>query len=223
MMLIDLGSRNGTARNGEPVTAPVELRDGDVVTLGSIDLRFHRDVEQPLQAPAPKRGVTFHDEAFSSAIRKRLKDTGIRHFQSADSIADTDQLRADYEKLRIANELNNAVALEFDLERLLNRILEKAFEMFAADRGVIMLVDQQTGEVSPAAIKSRQSGDAQDFRISRTILQEVIHERAALLSSDAQLDSRFGGAHSIIMQGIRATMSVPLNYRDRILGVIHLD
>ena len=39
--LSDLGSRNGTTRNGLPVTAPVPLRDGDSFTIGSHRFVFH--------------------------------------------------------------------------------------------------------------------------------------------------------------------------------------
>ena len=37
------------------------------------------------------------------------------------------------------------------------------------------------------------------------------------------MDSRFQGAHSIILQGIRSTMTVPLIHHDELLGVMHLD
>jgi adenylate cyclase len=37
------------------------------------------------------------------------------------------------------------------------------------------------------------------------------------------MDSRFSGAHSIIMQGIRSTMTVPLLIGEEILGIMHLD
>jgi adenylate cyclase len=40
--LSDLGSRNGTTRNGVPVTAPVPLRDGDSFTIGSHRFVFHQ-------------------------------------------------------------------------------------------------------------------------------------------------------------------------------------
>lgn len=40
--LSDLGSRNGTTRNGLPVTAPVPLRDGDSFTIGSHRFVFHQ-------------------------------------------------------------------------------------------------------------------------------------------------------------------------------------
>src|SRR5439155_1467978 len=48
-------------------------------------------------------------------------------------------------------------------------------------------------------------------------------QKKAVLSSDATMDSRFSGAHSIIMQGIRSTMCVPLLHGEEILGIMHLD
>jgi len=43
--LSDLGSRNGTSRNGVPVTSPVLLADGDAFTIGSHRFVFHRPVD----------------------------------------------------------------------------------------------------------------------------------------------------------------------------------
>src|SRR5207244_3720217 len=63
----------------------------------------------------------------------------------------------------------------------------------------------------------------EDINISKSILNEVVRERAAVLSSDATMDSRFSGSHSIIMQGIRSTMCVPLLHSDELLGIMHLD
>ena len=54
-------------------------------------------------------------------------------------------------------------------------------------------------------------------------MAEVTSQKAAVLSSDAMMDSRFSGAQSIIMQGIRSTMTVPLLHRDELLGIMHLD
>src|SRR3569833_3740012 len=39
--LTDLISRNGTMLNGRPVTAPVPLRDGDLIKVGGCELAFH--------------------------------------------------------------------------------------------------------------------------------------------------------------------------------------
>jgi len=54
--LSDLGSRNGTTRNGVPVTSPVPLQDGDSFTIGSHRFVFHHKVE-----------TTNEEEAFQDA------------------------------------------------------------------------------------------------------------------------------------------------------------
>jgi adenylate cyclase len=48
--LSDLGSRNGTTRNGVPVTAPVPLADGDSFMIGSHRFVFHQTVDRFAEA-----------------------------------------------------------------------------------------------------------------------------------------------------------------------------
>jgi adenylate cyclase len=100
-------------------------------------------------------------------------------------------------------------------------VLVKAFEFTRADRGVILLFNDQGG-LEPRCYQNRH-GDDETVELSETIISEVMQKRNAVLSSDAMVDSRFGGAHSIIMQGIRSTMCVPLMVAQEILGMIHLD
>ena len=39
--LEDFGSKNGTSRGVEPVSAPVPLADGDTIRIGSVVVTFH--------------------------------------------------------------------------------------------------------------------------------------------------------------------------------------
>ena len=41
--MVDLGSANGTFVNGRRVVQPVQLRDGDVVAVGPLELTFRRN------------------------------------------------------------------------------------------------------------------------------------------------------------------------------------
>jgi adenylate cyclase len=213
--LKDLGSLNGTYINGERATDQV-LRDGDEITLGSTRLLY---VEQEQNDPMLQR-VTIAPGALESHIRQRITASD-RDFRPEREIRDIEAIRRDYEKLRIAHELNRAVSLEFDLDRLLTKILDKAFELLPADRGVILLIDPK-GELVPRVVKSK-SGATENIVLSNSIINEVLREKAAVLSSDATMDSRFSGAHSIIMQGIRSTMCVPLLHAEELLGIMHLD
>ena len=107
----------------------------------------------------------------------------------------------------------------------MGKILDEAFNIFPADRGVILMRMAGVEHLVPMVVKSRDAGetDTENVRISQTILSEIMEEKQAVLSSDAMMDSRFAGSHSIILEQIRSTMTVPLLDEEHVLGVIHLD
>ncbi|NJM91091.1 MAG: FHA domain-containing protein [Myxococcales bacterium] len=214
-LLRDLRSLNGTFIRGERV-GDHYLQDGDEVMMGSTRIVF---VDKPLGNDALGR-VTIAPGLTESHIRQRIQaNTG---FMQERQIGDDKILRRDYERLRIGHELALAVGTELDLDKLLPKILEKAFELVGADRGVILLTDERN-ELAPRFVKTRTGKGDPNIVLSRTVMAEVVNSKTAVLSSDATMDARFSGAHSIIMQGIRSTMTVPLLHRDELLGVMHLD
>ena len=215
-LLRDLRSLNGTFYRGERVGEHY-LQDGDEVTMGSTRVVF---VDRPSQQE-PLHRVTIAPGLTESHIRQRIQaSTG--DFMQERQISDEKVLRRDYERLRIGHELARAVGTELDLEKLLPKILDKAFELVGADRGAILLMDDK-GELIPRYVKTRNGKGDTNIVLSRTVMSEVTANRAAVLSSDATMDSRFSGAHSIIMQGIRSTMTLPLVHGADLLGLMHLD
>jgi adenylate cyclase len=223
--LQDMNSRNGTYVNNERLTGKQRLNDGDTIVLGSTQC-VYVEGDAPVIQSAMKQ-VTINP-AFNqeSAIRARLtaEESNLRQFLPEVQVPDHAALRADYEKLRVAFELNQDVGATLDVDVLLVRILDKAFEFTHADRGVILLMNETRNVPEPRAVKHRKGGAEQGlFELSQTILNEVVNEKHAVLSSDATIDSRFGGSHSIILQGIRSTICVPLLFQNKLLGMIHLD
>ncbi len=217
----DGGSRNGTFINGEKVDGSALLNDGDTISVGSTELTFRA---APTAKNENRSRVTIHAGDLESHIQNRIAQNLGAQFLPEAQITDIDVLRRDYEKLRIAHELGQSIGVETDLDALLEKILEKAFEIFPADHGVILMRMEGSDQLVPMAVRGRDDDMAVgDVRISRTILNEVIEEKAAVLSSDAMKDDRFSGAHSIILGNIRSTMSVPLLLEEKLLGVIHLD
>ena len=215
-LLRDLGSLNGTYIRGERVHEQI-LGDGDEIALGSTRLLY---VEQKSDDAALQR-VTIAPGMTESHIRQRIAAQAARDFLPERDMLDERQLRRDYEKLRIGYELGKAIGTELDLDKLLPKILDKAFELVSADRGVILLMDGK-GDLVPRYVKQKD-GREENIVLSRAVMAEVVAHKSAVLSSDATMDSRFSGAHSIIMQGIRSTMTVPLLIGEEILGIMHLD
>jgi adenylate cyclase len=217
-LLRDLRSLNGTFMKGERITERF-LEDADEITMGSTRLRF---VDKGQDDDALHRVTIAPGSMTESHIRQRINAASGK-FLPERSITDEKVLRRDYERLRIGNELATAVGSELDLEKLLPKILDKAFELVGADRGAILLTHEKTGELVPRYVKTRTGKGDKNIVLSNTVISQVLQNKESVLSSDATMDKRFSSAHSIIMQGIRSTMTVPLLHAEELLGIMHLD
>ena len=82
-------------------------------------------------------------------------------------ISDEKNLRRDYERLRIGFELARAVGSELDLDKLLPKILDKAFELVGADRGVILLRNDNSSELVPRFVKTRSGKSDPNIVLSK--------------------------------------------------------
>jgi adenylate cyclase len=136
---------------------------------------------------------------------------------------DAAQLRVDYERLRITWELTRDIGLERDLDRLLDKILLALFKFTKADRGVILLREDD-GTLHPRAAR-RRDGSESPIQISSTILNHVIKERAGVLTHDASMDFAASKGKSMILNRISSAMVVPLLHDNEkeVLGVLWLD
>ena len=210
----DVGSLNGTFVNGEKVSERV-LKSGDQISLGNTTYRFTEDRPQD---KVPIRKVTMTPDQVQSQVQSTLSASS--RFLPEKDIKDVAVLRADYEKLRVAHELSQKLSIDADLDTLLQKIVDEAFQLIRADRAVILLLDPETEDFIPRYVRQKRD---EEIKLSKSILDEVRTKKRAVLSSDAMVDERFKAAKSIIMQGIRSTMCVPLLYNDKLLGAMHMD
>jgi adenylate cyclase len=136
---------------------------------------------------------------------------------------DSQQLRVDYERLRLAWELTRDIGLERDLDRLLDKILLALFKFTRADRGVILLRESD-GTLHPRAARRRDGSEA-PIQVSSTILNHVTSERASVLTHDASMDFAASKGKSMILNRISSAMVVPLLHENEkeVLGVLWLD
>lgn len=134
---------------------------------------------------------------------------------------DPQQVRLDYERLRISWELTRDIGLERDLDRLLEKILLALFKFVNADRGVILLKEED-GQLQPRAARRRDGTDT-PIQVSSTILNHVVREKASVLTHDAAMDFAASKGKSMILNRISSAMVVPLMHEQEILGALWLD
>ncbi len=144
-------------------------------------------------------------------------------FLPFDSVQDPKQLKLDYERLRVTWELTRDIGTERDLDRLVEKILMALFKFTKADRGVVLL-RQDDGSMHPRAARRRDGSDA-PIQISSTILNHVCKERASVLTHDASMDFASSKGKSMILNRISSAMVVPFIHENEkeVLGAVWLD
>lgn len=112
-----------------------------------------------------------------------------------------------------------------DLDSVLEILMDHLIELFGAERGFIMLVDNESGalEFRTARNFTRQALYDNEFQVSRSIVFRCFGSGEALLTSNAQDDARFGDAVSIKEFGLRSVICAPLQGENGPLGVLYAD
>ena len=231
-ILKDLGSLNGTYINGDRVSQDRPLEPGDEITIGSTRIVFEPE-ERPVgvsfdallsgESREATNRFKIGDSDAGPLIRAKVSVLAEKTFFAEELVQDEASLRRDYEKLRASYEVTRAIELGTSITALCNKILEVAFRLVPADRGVVLLHNDQN-ILEPVSVRTGEGVDPdREVIVSKTVLDTVVREKEAVLSHDASADARFQSAQSVIMQGIRSTMCVPLLHSETVLGVMMLD
>ena len=214
LLLEDLGSGNGSFLNGKQLEKhqPLALKDGDRIKLGPIKFRFE-DETSASESSIVDLGVDLNEGA-TSTIMGSASAKGYGLFE----------VRPE-EKLKGILKINQSLAGLVEVQQIAPRILDALFDIFPqADRGSIMIRDARLNKFLPAAQKRRSETDDESVRLSRTVLERVLQDKAGVLSADAASDFRFSASESISSLTIHSMMCVPLlNIEGEPFGVINLD
>jgi len=220
----DLQSRNGTFVNNSRVFGRQPLRDGDEVRI--CDLVFVFD-EGAAVEETRDGGTVYLDNGPAMMVDDRwlgsstvMSKLEVSKGQTGSRLAVQPEA-----KLKALVEIGHCLGKSLALDEVLPKLLDSLFRVFIhADRGFVVLGDPESGRLVPMAVKHRRAGSEDTIRISRTIVNEVMAAKEAILSADAAADSRFEMAESIVDFQIRSMMCAPLVGSDgNALGVIQVD
>ncbi len=206
----DLNSSNGTEVNGVSIVDQ-SLRSGDRIQIGQT-LMIYTGSSQPASLEAA-HSVDIVQRAAASEPSKIVSSADLSKGASGGD-----------RSLEVMYLTALAVGRTNDIPELLDRVLRLVFDWVVADRGCIMLLDSNTGELRPAARCDRKrEKSSEPISISRTILDYVLENKEAVRTTDAKDDRRWDAAQSIVQAGIREAMCVPLQGRYSVVGAIYVD
>jgi len=121
--------------------------------------------------------------------------------------------------LHIAREMNR----EFDRDRLLGLILDRAIELTGAERGFVILLEEGREEVRLARNIDRESISEPEQKISSQIIREVIETGRIVRSEDAEFDAHFEDSISVRQLRLKSIIAVPFRSGGRTVGALYLD
>ncbi|HUL32505.1 MAG TPA: SpoIIE family protein phosphatase [Candidatus Eisenbacteria bacterium] len=216
--LEDRGQRRGMFVNGEKVESRM-LNDGDVVTFGledSYQLIF--------------RSATGTSE---EAIPQLL--TRIDHMTSSETTG------GGLRKLNMLLEATSLLHSQLPLDSVLAKMIDHAIAVTDADRGLLEEAVEGIPENMRVRLARRSGGQRlppESMTPSKTAIQLAMKQQSAVITEDlAQAEMNLQAAASIVAQGLRAVVVIPLYASARavtdasstdvkrgdFLGVLYLD
>jgi phosphoserine phosphatase RsbU/P len=217
----DLHSRNGTFVNGKLISGRQQLHDGDKLKICDLSLTFYSNQPHDGRSVPDTSSLAITDDeeaaTHTSSIMSKVDvssgNSGLRLTVNPEA-----KLRA---MIEIAQNLGRALSLD----EVLAKLLDSLFKIFLqADRGFVILRIGPEGVLVPKAVKHRREANEDQIRISRTIINQVMLSKEAVLSADAASDTRFDSSQSIADMRIHSMMCAPLvNSDGTSLGVIQID
>ncbi len=169
-------------------------------------------------APAETQpAVTFEKRVESdSKVAEQVTDLQTilhRSASTTSSVAALDSRRLASEALlRVGRELARN---QLSLGELFKTILQVAINAVGAERGVVVTL--QEGE---PVVQSHVGGE---FRISQRVSDRVLTEKVSLIIRDVSVDPNWESHQSLVAQGIRSVMAVPLQTDEEVIGLFYPD
>ena len=228
----DLGSVNGVLVNGIRVSSG-ELKVNDRLNLGNVELLLRSATDKaatirnhwPSVAPADEPTLVQQPPGQQIASSQESDPGSIMSItQSLSSSMLMDLLGRSHLSLGAMYRVTRIASSIFDLDMLLNKILDETFASVRAERGFILFIDPDNDQLEVKASRW-QNKEGLDHRvsISQNIISHVLEKKESVLIADAMGDSKFAMAESVVLHNIRSAMCSPLRGRTRIVGIIHVD
>jgi sigma-B regulation protein RsbU (phosphoserine phosphatase) len=215
--LQDLGSANGTRYNGTVVSMPIPLITGGEIQIGETVITFE---DERLRQSRNATLIADHTEALdpSKTIALAPKTNPTAEFLDS-------QFTTRNELLGLISKVGIALLSSSGLDETLNQVASLVFEAVPAERCVIMLRDEDVEggmKISVARLRGKDE-TLEEVRISRTVMEEVLHNGKSVLTADAQHDPRYA-SQTIALQGIRSVLAVPLSVNENdVFGLVYAD
>ena len=198
----DMGSRNGTWVKGAVISQgeEVETPEGSFVAIGDAMICLG-------EMKSPECEIQEYTIELSAEVQRSARD----------------RLQTTRKKLEMLYEATSKLLESVDLDEICAKMIESLFAHFKhVDALVLLIADEKGGELREMASRSGCSKENERPQFSRTIVDQVMREAKAIMSSGAANDDDLPQSDSVERLRVRSVLCVPLISKKRTLGVIYI-
>jgi Nif-specific regulatory protein len=214
-VLSDLDSFNGTFVNRLPVKQRT-LQHQDQITIGDSLFLFvgEEEAEGDLSHMVEQRPTLW------DTIELRREDSLYLQPEKAIAAAQAHHQISLHLKavLQFATDANRVKTMR-DLR---SHLFDAIAETIPADHAVLLLREGSGGEFKSHGW-DRDAGQSSKVLVSRTVVEQVLSRKTAILSPDVRSDESLSDAKSILVLQVRSLVCAPLILEEKNLGLLYAD
>mgnify|MGYP000930387237 CR=1 FL=1 len=231
--LHDLGSRNGTLVNGQRLSQPQVLQEGDLIQIGKTKLRFTWELIESSQVETRESARPTLDSPQDESsddegggplplILDRRSRVGLFTESSLTSEGLWDaRVRRGFARLY---ELSGPMLTATSVEELAGLVLDGLLPAVSADVGAVLLFPEGTADrLNPdrlVTIVSRSPPDLPAPQASRTVSRRVLREGEAILAMNIEHDPNRAKLGTV--REMRSVICAPIRGSGENLGLLHV-
>lgn len=206
----DLHSKNGTYVDGEKIEPgkPFEIVQGLPIAIGKTLFCIGEAYLGEDEAL-----VTVLD---SVDLAKEMSESGTVFVQ--------DRPMTPQRNMELLYKVSHILKQSLDINEILKNILRDLLVLLKRiDRGVFILIDRKTGELSDPISHLKKENGASSKSFSRTIVNRVVKKGEPVVMLDTLNEDEADLSASMKFMKVRSVMCVPLISRSQLRGVIYMD
>jgi transcriptional regulator with GAF, ATPase, and Fis domain len=124
--------------------------------------------------------------------------------------------------LRRLTAFSEALLRSYDLDRVLESLMDEVIEVTRADKGFLILMENNELRVKVARNISRENIEDAIERVSDSIVAKVLKTQKPLILRDALDDPEFKASESVVNLKLLSVMCVPLMHKSDLFGLIYV-
>lgn len=209
----DLGSHNGTTVNSARITATTPLKKGDFVAFGQAEFRvtgINDDEGTPSRPTATRLSELDLEKSVYLSIDEALKPPVTKPEEMPDLFP-------------VFSEMARMLVLHEDKETMLNRSLELIAKVIPTHRLAVLVRPEGSEEILTASSLITKGDDKGSLKLSKTIIEDILTQKQAILIADPLSDPRYKEQASIIVSEMKSAMAVPIFDEGEVHGILYAD